>query len=127
EANSSIYSEKEFLQLEGLYELIPEENQNAENFNYIYFAQNYTAFFKKVKVSYVALNNAEGSNSVDGVRLDVNYLNHSSSMTFNSEDDFQPVVIRKPINGINYQLKKVSSLTMQEIYPNIDLEFFVND
>src|SRR5690606_27802237 len=35
--------------------------------------------------------------------------------------------IRKSINGRIYRLHKVKSLRMQELYPKIDLEFFVND
>lgn len=126
-AESSIYSDRDFTQLSGLYELIGEEGEKAPEFEYIYFASNYTAFFSNAKVSYVALNSEKGSEVVEGLRLDVVYRNASSESNLIGERVVQQAIIRKSINGRNYRLLKVKSLSMQEIYPNINLEFFVNE
>src|SRR5690606_11617785 len=126
-ANNPIYSEKDFHQTKGLYKTDAVIADNSDAVNFVYIGDNYTAFFQEGKVIYVALDALQGEENVNGIRLDVDYIDHLSTMQFQFEDAFQSAKITKSINGTLYKLQKVDKITMEGIYSNIDLEFFVNE
>ena len=125
-ANNPIYSEKDFRQTKGLYKTDAVDANDDVGVDFVYLGENYNAFFQEGKVIYVSLNAEEGE-IVNGIRLDVDYINHLPSMQYQIENAYQSAKITKSINGVLYRLQKVDKITMDEIYSNIDLEFFVNE
>lgn len=126
-AHQPVYSEKNFQQIKGLYELDPVTENAGEKISYVYIGKNYTAFFQKAKVIYVTLDGELNDELIDGMRVDVDYVGHSQSVSYKTEQSFQIAKIIQTINGVPYKLQKVERVTMEGLYPNIDLEFFVNE